>query len=185
MEWRRISGYRLVSISLIVSIGFSVLAGLLALYHTESSKNNNEIGATRDRLPIILTPTVFMIIWMSFEIARVSLPMDYAANSSDAMFYCLSALPATCIILAWNNGIEEFLCLVAVGTNSNATGDGANRQGNEDYRLQEVVSRTASPSSKAAVAADGGGCCCNSNGKSRCAKCKYEAMLQHAMSKYT
>ncbi|KAJ2034369.1 hypothetical protein H4S04_009160, partial [Coemansia sp. S16] len=86
-EERRISGYRLVSVSLIVSIGVTLLAGMLVFYHAGDKTGRGEHPRSAQRVSMITIPTVLLVLVLSFVLARVSLPTKNAANTSDALFY--------------------------------------------------------------------------------------------------
>ncbi|KAJ2847607.1 hypothetical protein IWW36_003771 [Coemansia brasiliensis] len=100
-EPRRISGYRLVTAALGVSLGVVVLGATLAAYHTDKRHTG--------QIAIVAAPAALLTAWMSFELARVSEPMHGTANSSDALFYCLSVLPAAGVLGVWTGMGEEVL----------------------------------------------------------------------------
>ncbi|KAJ2478489.1 hypothetical protein IWW56_003685 [Coemansia sp. RSA 2131] len=100
-EEQRICGYRLVSAALVVSLGMVLLGGTLAAYHTDRRSTSN--------VAIVAVPAVLLACWMSFALARTSLPMHNAANGSDALFYCLSVLPAAGVLGVWAAMAEEVL----------------------------------------------------------------------------
>ncbi|KAJ2708880.1 hypothetical protein H4R19_004526 [Coemansia spiralis] len=106
-EERRISGYRLVSAPLIVAIGMVLLAATLALYHTDGKRHGDAGGA--GQVGIIWLPAVLLAGWTSFALARMSTTMYDAANTSEALFYCLSVLPLAGALVAWTGHAEEFL----------------------------------------------------------------------------
>ncbi|KAJ2790665.1 hypothetical protein H4R21_006466, partial [Coemansia helicoidea] len=87
-EERRTSGYRLVSAPLIVAVGMVLLAATLALYHTDA-KRHGDAGAV-GQMGIIWVPAALLAGWTSFALARMSTPMANVANTSEALFYCLS-----------------------------------------------------------------------------------------------
>ncbi|KAJ2616951.1 hypothetical protein H4S08_000549 [Coemansia sp. RSA 1365] len=106
-EGRRISGYRLVSAALVLSIVMAVLSGTLAVYHVDERRHGG--AAAAQRLAVIVLPAVLLAGWMAFALARMSLPMGNVANTSDALFYCLSVLPAMGVLIVWTGLGEEFL----------------------------------------------------------------------------
>ncbi|KAJ2782932.1 hypothetical protein GGI15_002751 [Coemansia interrupta] len=206
-ETQRISGYKLVSAALIVSIGLGVLAAVLALYHIKGGAASRRGSG---QLPVVIVPAFVLVLWMCFELARVSLPMDNVANRSDAIFYCLSVLPAVGAIGVWSGSAEEFLGADAVG--AAATAGCINRENSDvaavEYDMQGVtrVSTPYGPKGRVASAAiDNGGLnavvvgvqyCkqCQGGGTGTttvsvaaaglCSKCSYEAMLRQAMHRY-
>ncbi|KAJ1733057.1 hypothetical protein LPJ72_003064 [Coemansia sp. Benny D160-2] len=113
VEEHRISGYRLVSVSLIVSLGMSLLGTMLVMYHAtvaESSPTGAKIPhpLAEQRVAMIVAPAVLLLIWASFELARMSLPMSNVANTSDALYYCLAVLPLAGTMVLWTGNAEEY-----------------------------------------------------------------------------
>ncbi|KAJ1808962.1 hypothetical protein LPJ56_006043 [Coemansia sp. RSA 2599] len=118
-ETQRASGYKLVSAAEIASVGLGVLAAILTLYHVKKGGGgSSQRGA--GQVGVVGVPAVLLIVWMCYALARVSLPMDNVANTSDAMFYCLSVLPAVGAIAVWTGQAEEFL---GPGTDTDTDGD--------------------------------------------------------------
>ncbi|KAJ1935681.1 hypothetical protein GGF37_005904 [Kickxella alabastrina] len=202
-EAQRKSGYKLVSVSIIVSIGFILLAVVLTLYHTQRGGGIKQRGTPK--LPIVIIPAALLVVWMSFALARVSLPMSSVANTSDALFYCMSVLPAAGAVVVWTAMTEEF---TAEGA-GDAAGTGGGCRNNESVSElgMQAAPHTMAPcvnrSSGVAltnvigpVVVDVRFCylCSGGGGTSAtvsvarpdrlCAKCKYEAMLQRAMHQY-
>ncbi|KAJ2570647.1 hypothetical protein GGH95_004208 [Coemansia sp. RSA 1836] len=196
-EERRISGYRLVSVSLIVSIGVTLLAGMLALYHTGDRTGRSEHPRNAQRMSIITIPMVLLVLVLSFVLARVSLPAKNAANTSDAMFYCLSVLPLAGVVALWTAGAEEFLS--KKGEQQQREQSPTRRYAAEsgdsetEYSMREMSRAVVACPDKRAAASNGAACivvcCCKGGAASAtagiCARCKYEAMLQSAMQRYS
>ncbi|KAJ1797155.1 hypothetical protein LPJ59_003316 [Coemansia sp. RSA 2399] len=194
VEERRITGYRLVSVSLIVSLGLSLLGTTLVAYHS-TVPGTAQTGAkathplAEHRLAMLVMPTVLLLIWASFELARMSLPMDNMANTSDALYYCMSVLPEVGAMALWTSRAEEFF---AVDTECGPGGGGVDSDQTTDVSLQAtmhggVVGR---PRFVGVSDMDGDGganwcCCCDKPpALGTCGKCRYERMLLQAMSKY-
>ncbi|KAJ2757321.1 hypothetical protein H4R27_001514 [Coemansia aciculifera] len=188
-EERRISGYRLVSVSLIVSIGVTLLAGMLVFYHASDRTGRGEHPRSAQRVSMITIPTVLLVLMLSFVLARVSLPTKNAANTSDALFYCLSVIPLAGVIAVWTAGAEEFLSeggeqqqqqQPVAACYTVESGDSETEYSMRELRRAAVPCldrRVAVTDNAACVMA----CCCKGG---LCARCKYEAMLQQAMQRY-
>ncbi|KAJ2492547.1 hypothetical protein IWW37_001302 [Coemansia sp. RSA 2050] len=187
-EEKRISGYRLVSVSLIVSIGVTLLAGMLVFYHTGNRIGCGEHPRSAQRTSMITIPTVLLVLVLSFVLARVSLPSKSTANTSDALFYCLSVIPLAGVVAAWTAEAEEFLSSGGEEQQQSVTAcytaEGGDPEAEHGLRgLGQAA--VASCADKRMVAADNAArvvvCCCKGG---LCARCKYEAMLQQAMLQY-
>ncbi|KAJ2846923.1 hypothetical protein J3B02_004284 [Coemansia erecta] len=207
-EVQRVSGYKLVSAAVIASIGLGALAAILTLYHVKRGGSLSQRGA--GQVSVVGVPALLLVVWMSFALARVSLPMDNVANTSDAMFYCLSVLPAVGAIAVWTGQAEEFL--LGPGTDGDIeavarvrnTGVSSSSDVAAEHDMQGVTrvptpcgSKDRGVVSGARISAVVVGvqhcrrCNCGGTGSAiliaasgLCAKCDYEAMLQQAMHRY-
>ncbi|KAI7834353.1 hypothetical protein BX661DRAFT_177066, partial [Kickxella alabastrina] len=168
-EAQRKSGYKLVSVSIIVSIGFILLAVVLTLYHTQRGGGVKQRGSPK--LPIVIIPR----------------------PCCDALFYCMSVLPAAGVVVVWTAMTEEG------GWRRAGTGGGCRNNESVSELGMQAAPHTMAPcvnrSSGVAltnvigpVVVDVRFCylCSGGGGTSAtpdrlCAKCKYEAMLQRAM----
>ncbi|KAJ2045033.1 hypothetical protein GGI08_006926 [Coemansia sp. S2] len=189
-EERRISGYRLVSVSLIVSIGVTLLAGMLVFYHAGDKTGRGEHPRSAQRVSMITIPTVLLVLVLSFVLARVSLPTKNAANTSDALFYCLSVIPLAGVIAAWTAGAEEFLSEGEVQQQQQQSVAACytveSGDSETEYSMRELRRAAVPCLDKRVAVADNAACvvvCCCKGGL--CARCKYEAMLQQAMQRYS
>ncbi|KAJ2707317.1 hypothetical protein FB645_000828 [Coemansia sp. IMI 203386] len=207
-EAQRVSGYKLVSAAAIASIGLAALAAILTLYHVKRGGGSSQRGAAQ--VSVVGVPALLLLVWMSFALARVSLPMDNVANTSDAMFYCLSVLPAVGAVAVWTGQAEEFL---GPGTDdddsrqavsNSSAGVGSNSGDVAAEHDMQGVTRVPTPCGSKDRVAVGAGisafvvgvqhcrrCNCGGPGSTvlvtasgLCAKCDYEAMLQQAMHRY-
>ncbi|KAJ2161910.1 hypothetical protein GGF46_001101 [Coemansia sp. RSA 552] len=97
-EGRRASGYRLTEAALIATLALAPLGAALAAYHTDDP---------RQLLARAGGPAVLLSAWASFALARTTLAMDDIANTSEALFYCLSVLPLGAVLGAWGALEEE------------------------------------------------------------------------------
>ncbi|KAJ2065359.1 hypothetical protein GGI17_000411 [Coemansia sp. S146] len=186
-EERRISGYRLVSVSLIVSIGVTLLAGMLVFYHASDRTGRGEHPRSAQRVSMITIPTVLLVLMLSFVLARVSLPTKNAANTSDALFYCLSVIPLAGVIAVWAAGAEEFLSEGGEQQQQSVAACYTVESGDSEteYSMQELRRAAVPCLDKRVAVTDNPACvmvCCCKGGL--CARCKYEAMLQQAMQRY-
>ncbi|KAJ1668208.1 hypothetical protein IW140_000488 [Coemansia sp. RSA 1813] len=201
VEERRISGYRLVSVSLIVSLGMCLLGTMLVVYHATVPGSSVRTGAkvahplVEHRLVMVVVPTVLLLAWASFELARMSLPMHSMANTSDALYYCLSVLPVVGAMVLWTSRAEEFFAAEP----ECGQGGGGPSDWTAEASKQTTMHRGAMGQPRfGGVAGTGTGtgtgteseanwcCCCCGKPPAfgTCGKCKYERMMQHAMLKY-
>ncbi|KAJ1732537.1 hypothetical protein LPJ61_001995 [Coemansia biformis] len=127
VEERRICGYRLVSAPLIVAIGMVLLGATLALYHTDGRRGGGADAGTAGRLAIVWIPAALLACWASFELARMSMPTKSAANTSEALFYCLSVLPLAGTLTVWTGRAEGLLAGVGDGGSTVTAAAGAGR----------------------------------------------------------
>ncbi|KAJ2679192.1 hypothetical protein GGI25_001760 [Coemansia spiralis] len=184
IEERRISGYRLVSVSLIVSIGMSVLGTMLVLYHSTTTTSQSGARAAHPlsecRVVMIVVPAVMLLMWISFELARISLPMDNVANTSDALYYCMSVLPVAGTMVLWASKAEEFFAEGVESVEDVVAGFG----------VQTVELPCFGPATSAAAVVNSAERACNpcscdkKSAFGTCGRCRYERMIQQAMSKY-
>ncbi|ORX68991.1 hypothetical protein DL89DRAFT_268033 [Linderina pennispora] len=162
-EWKRQSGYKLISVSLILSIVACCLAGLLTLYHTKTP------APSTDPAHHLLST-----IWISFMLARFTMPMDSAANTSEALFYCFSILPAIVLTGMWAGSAQDFLSgLGTPQSHSDACLECCccpEHDGSQYYEMTVVSGNACHDDAQLPI---------------RCTKCRHEAMLQRAIRRYT
>lgn len=212
-EDKRISGYKLVSTSLVISIGITLLTGALTTYHkttTQSRDRNRTCDEGDDGQPrqlavgMVVVPAGFLMLFLGFVLARFSLDISNVANTSDAMYYCLSILPLIAVLLMWTVKAEEMLlgtddcCCSSDGPLLAAAAAAAAVPvpvpvPENNARMVRVVDagETKPPPYGRRDPIATTRCCCECLGQvvtttdQLCAKCRYEAMLQNAMRKYS
>ncbi|KAJ2075342.1 hypothetical protein GGI09_008630 [Coemansia sp. S100] len=164
---------------------------MLVFYHAGDKTGRGEHPRSAQRVSMITIPTVLLVLVLSFVLARVSLPTKNAANTSDALFYCLSVIPLAGVIAAWTAGAEEFLSEGEVQQQQQQQSVAAcytveSGDSETEYSMRELRRAAVPCLDKRVAVADNAACvvvCCCKGGL--CARCKYEAMLQQAMQRYS
>ncbi|KAJ2688361.1 hypothetical protein IWW39_002254 [Coemansia spiralis] len=160
---------------------------MLVFYHAGDRAGRGEHPRSAQRTSMIAIPTVLLVLVLSFELARVSLPSKSTANTSDALFYCLSVIPLAGVVAMWTAGAEEFLSSGGEVQQQSAAACYTAESGSPEteYSMRGLGRAVAPCVDRRVVVTDNAArvvaCCCKGG---LCARCKYEAMLQQAMLQY-